>query len=106
VYATYAPAAEQAICARLKLSHDLAAFVIVRSFARFAATRKKYQADGSFPLSGQDLAIRLQMGVRNAYNLRKRLIQIGCIKKVSEWIRAIKAEYYVWLLDSPFANDP
>jgi hypothetical protein len=89
---------ERETCAKLRTPDALAAFVIVRNFARFARTSGKYGPDRGFPFSGQDLACRLQMSVRNAYNLRKRLIGYGFLEKVSECVPRQKAEYYRWLL--------
>ncbi len=91
-------AAERGICAQLKTPDAFMAFVIVMNFARYAETERKYGADGRFPFSGQDLACRLQMGIRNAYNLRKRLIGLEFLEKVSECIPRKKAEYFWWLL--------
>jgi hypothetical protein len=88
---------EREICLKLKTPDAVTAYVIVRNFARFAATKGKYGDDGRFPFSGQDLACRLQMRIRNAYNLRKRLIGLGFLEKVSECIPGEKAEYFRWI---------
>jgi hypothetical protein len=95
---------EQAIWAKLKTPDARAAFVIVRNFARLARISGKYGSDRSFPFSGLDLACRLQIGVKNAYNLRMRLIGLGFLEKVSECIRGKKAEYFIWLLASSIGN--
>ena len=96
--------AERDICLKLRTPDAVTAFVIVRNFARYAAIERKYGDDGRFPFSGQDLACRLQIGVRTAYNLRKRLIGMEFLEKVSECIPGEKAEYYRWLL--PLGGSP
>jgi hypothetical protein len=73
-------------------------FRIARNFAQHGQRTKKYGATGQFPLSGRDLAQRLQIGIRTAYNHRKALIAGGCIRKVAECVKAKKAEEFVWLL--------
>jgi len=74
------------------------AFLIARNFARHGKKTMKFGPDGRFPLSGQDLACRLQRGIRNSYNDRKHLIERGAFEKVSECVPTHKAEYFVWKL--------
>jgi len=89
---------EREVYHRLNKQNHRAAFVIVRNFARLAARTGKYGADGSFPFSGQELACRLQIGKRTAYNVRNAFIDFEILQKVSMHIPRVKADYFVWNL--------
>ena len=75
-----------------------AVFVIARNFATYRPKRPSTWKQGQFPLSGVDLAQRLQIGVRTAYNHRNTLIELGCMRKVADYIKGVKADEFVWLL--------
>lgn len=92
--------AERDVYDSLSTSARKMAFLIAFNFARYSARRKQWGDDGRFPFSGQDLACRLQRGIRNSYNDRRALIALGCIRKVQDCIPCQKAEHFVWMLPS------
>ncbi len=74
------------------------AFLITRNFATYRPKRPSGWKRGQFPLSGLDLAQRQQTGVGTAYNHRRAMVELGCIRKVADYIKGVKADEFVWLL--------